>query len=505
MSDPTLHLAHRLANLPVSERARALAKPGYRRWLTRDDPLAFALVYLRPHLRLEDGEITLSEFHEDLINIAKEWMDTARVNGQGRHAFIAPRGAGKSTWLFTILPLWAAAHGHTKFIAAFADSATQAEIHLMTLKRELDNNALLREDYPELCAPAKRRSGVQVSDNRQLMQQENGFVFAAKGMDSASLGLKVGNRRPDLILFDDVEPDEAQYSVALAKKRLGTIQDSILPMNLAARVVIAGTVTMPGSIVHQLVRHDRGEGTEAWITDQRIDVHYWPAILANDDGSERSVWPEKWELAFLQESRTKRWFLKNFMNAPVPTDSLYWVEGDHRYGTVPGVTRTVLSVDPAVTAKASSDETGLAVVGFSPSAQQCLVEYAEGVRLVPGEPLRQRVMEILGAYPHITSVVVEGTQGQQMWHTVLHDLPVRLQIVQSGTASKAVRASWTLQRYQQGQVLHAKKLIRLEEQQVAFTGREGQADDICDSVCQAVNGFFGAGGPAQAPLRMSVA
>jgi hypothetical protein len=89
----------------------------------------------------------------------------------------------------------------------------------------------------------------------------NGAIFAAKGVDSASLGMKVGNTRPDVLIFDDLEPDEARYSTALAEKRLGTFQDALLPLNIRARVVLVGTVTMPGSVTHQLVHHAHGQHT----------------------------------------------------------------------------------------------------------------------------------------------------------------------------------------------------------------------------------------------------
>lgn len=497
MSDPVAYLTNRLVSLmpgrPVEDVLYALESPMLRRQLTKDDPLAFALIYLRHHLQsdtVSGGRVTLSEFHEDLIATAKLWMRPMTVPRQNRHAFVAPREVGKSTWCFTILPMWAAAHGHAKFIAAFSDSATQAETHLSTFKHELESNAKLRMDFPDLCEPAKRRNGTQVADRQQQMQQANGFVFAARGLETKVLGLKVNDARPDLLLLDDIEPGEGQYTIGKMAKRLITLQDDILPLNEFARVMLTGTVTMPGSLVHQLVRSVKGEGDEKWITDERFITHYWPGILANDDGTERSVWPEKWPLEGedgLLARRHERAFLKNFMNAPLPTHSAYWTQEDIRYGDVTGITRTVLSIDPAVTSKVTSDQTGLAVVGWSDSEKKCLVEHAEGVRLIPGEPLRAHVLKLLAAYPHVSMVIIEGNQGQDVWHTVLHDLPVFLKVVQSGRASKAQRAAWSLLRYQQGRVIHAKKLTRLEEQQLAFTGREGQPDDICDAVNQAVN------------------
>src|SRR5882724_3608673 len=112
------------------------------------------------------------------------------------------RGSRKSTWLFLILPAWALAHGHRKYVAAFADTATQAETHLKSLKMELDTNELLRFDFPAFCSPSLRPDGRTVANDQSLTVRANDAVFMAKGIDSSALGAKVGSQRPDCILFD---------------------------------------------------------------------------------------------------------------------------------------------------------------------------------------------------------------------------------------------------------------------------------------------------------------
>lgn len=107
---------------------------------TRNSPLLFAFVYLRPHLRDDTGRLSLSAFHLDMAQFARRWMAPVDEPGSERSAWIAPRGCGKSTWLFLILPMWAAAHGHRKFAAAFAHSGPQAEQHLSTFRNELDKD-----------------------------------------------------------------------------------------------------------------------------------------------------------------------------------------------------------------------------------------------------------------------------------------------------------------------------------------------------------------------------
>lgn len=464
----------------------------YRRAVSRVDPLAFSMIYLPHHLRGDEtgNQITLSEFHLDLIEQAKSWILSSQAPGQHRDAYVAPRGSGKSTWLFLILPLWAAAHGHRKFVAAFADSASQAEMHLATFKRELDTNLLLRNDFPELCSPARRPAGMVAADRAGMLVTKAGFTFAARGIDAASLGMKVGEKRPDLLILDDIEPDESSYSAYQKEKRERTLVDAILPLNIFARVVISGTVTMPGSLIHDLVktRTQPGEEPAEWVKSENFTCHYYPAILDNEDGTERSIWPEKWPLPWLEERRYTRAFRKNMQNDPMAVDGDYWVEEDFTYGMPSPLTHQLLSIDPAVTSKKKSDFTALAVIGFCKPRRECVVRWARAVKLQPGEQLRALVLRTLESFSDVAGVVVETNQGGDAWRSILHGLPVPVRTVHQHEP-KEVRAARLLNHYQRRRVVHEHKLPALEQQCVAFP--KGPNDDLIDCVGQGVEAFLG--------------
>lgn len=470
-----------------------------RRILTRLDPMLFALLYLRKHLRdRRTGEVTFADAHFTWGREALQWIRPQTEPRAHRHAYVAPRACGKTTWWFLILPMWAAAHNHARFAAAFADSGTQAELHLATFKRELSDNELLRRDFPDLCEPARRHNGKTINDSQQMLYTRSGFAFAARGIDSTSLGLKVDEVRPDLLIFDDMEPDESNYSEYQMGKRLSTVQDAILPLNEFARVVVSGTVTMPGSLVHQLVRAGQGEDPEPWIVEERFTIHHTLPIVVRPDGTERSVWPAKWTMEFLNSIRHTRSYKKNFANDPMGLGGEYWVETDFIYGPLPGVTFRVLSVDPAIKTKKRSDFTGLAIVGYAPKRpdpartgidpltgrphlipSKCVVEFAEEVKLT-GKLLRQHILRILVRHPGIQAVMVEQNQGGEHWRDILHDLPCKLILVDAGKEPKEVRAANAVNYYQTRRVQHAQKLVRLEEQQVAFP--RAPHDDMVDAV-----------------------
>jgi hypothetical protein len=480
-----------IAELPFREPAEQTAI----RKALGADPVAFAVLYFRAHITDKtSGRITWSEAHFAWARMAERWKKPDPEPREVRDAVIAPRENGKSTWWFLILPMWAAANGHSTFTVAFAAAAAQAEKHLGTFRVELETNALLRTDHPELCEPARRRSGGTVSDRAGMISQSNGYTFAARGIDTAVLGMKVGAARPDVLIMDDIEPDEARYSPELAEKRLGTVTDAILPLNIYARVVFVGTVTMPGSIMHQLVKHAAGVETAPWIKDERVTPVHLHAILANDDGTERSLWPQKWPLEFLQSIRHTRSYAKNYENDPMARDGVYWTRDDFRYGDFP-CTRTALFVDPAVTSRAKSDFTGLAVVGFMPAngslrsgdgPGKVLIKHAIGVRLSP-EELRQHIAtKILPAFPEVRAIVVETNQGGDLWAGVFHDLPGVKVYETKASESKEVRFAQALEVW--GRVTLSERFPTLEEQAVGFP--RAAYDDVIDAGVTGVRYFL---------------
>lgn len=467
-----------------------------RRELTRTDPLAFALIYLSHHLRSMSGEITLSRFHMDLIDRARGWAGRGTAPRGPREAFIAPRESGKSTWCFLVLPMWLAAHEHSKFIAAFADSSGQAEMHLQSFKNELDNNELLRHDYPRLCQPSRRAVGTSESDTKSMYIARNGFVFGAKGMDAKSLGMKVGARRPDLILLDDIEPPASNYSPDLKSKRLASLQNAILPLSVTARVVLVGTVTMPGSIVHDLIRTitEPNEPPEEWVRDEGFVTHHYRALVSNEDGEPESIWPEKWTTEFLVSISHTRSFALNYDNDPLAADGQYWNSDDIGYGLpvdehgkpVP-LTHHLISVDPAVTDRSTSDYTGIAVVSGNRRHRRAVVRYATQIKVQPGEPLRRHVLRLLDAYPEVSVVLVESNQAGDAWYGILHNLPVKLATVHN-TEPKRERAATLLNHYQRGRVTHERRLPAAETQLVGFP--KGH-DDIVDAIGNGVAAVIG--------------
>lgn len=466
---------------------RMAEDPDWRRRQCKHSPVLFALYYLRPHVSMPDGNVALSEFHVVMAAAAKRWTCQDLAPKEIRDAWIAPRESGKSTMIFVVLAIWALAYGHRRFIVVYSDVEKTAKDHLKNLKLELSQNDRLRMDFPELCEPLKV-GGCAIMNDSFGYCARSGAAIAVRGMRSATLGVKLQERRPDAIFADDVEPKEGDYSAEMKEKRLVDLVEAILPCNLKAVVQIVGTTVMHGSIIHDII-----EGKE-WVAAENIAVHHFRGIIEDPvTGVERSCWPAKWSLEFLQAERagksTRRSYAKNFENSPIAVDGTYWDDDDIIYDDSLNryITDRILVVDPAAKSKKSSDETGIGMLGNVASTCQIVVERVIGVRLKPKET-RELVHSIV-ANNGIRTVVVDVTNGGDHVLETFGTLPNGAKIFTVNLQrSKADRFSKLHYRYQHKAVVHARPIPGVEAQMKAYP--KTLFDDRIDVVCLGTEYFY---------------
>lgn len=465
--------------------------------MCRHNPLLFGLVYF-PHLMLmrdpddpdSAARIYLSDLHCDMARSAVRWAREDIGIGEIRDAWIAPRDSAKSTWLLLILTVWALAFGHLRFIVLLgATRKAISDTHFKNLTHELTTNENLCFDFPNLTTPAARPLNSEYRGG-------NGTVILARGLDESNLGLNVGSKRPDGLFIDDPEKDEGNFSLTQKDKRIATIRQAVLGMNLRAVVQWAGTTTAYNCLAHDLVRDAVGEDTAKWVAETKFACHYYPAILTDGGRTQRSLWPIRWPMEYLLAHRGERDFELNLMNRPISGNGTMWTQDSLVYG-VPqawerSFSRYILRVDPAVTSHATSDYTGMCVAAYSSSARAVGVLMANAVRVDP-DGLRVNVEIALKQFPEIREIQVEGNQGMDYVARVLRGLGnhIRVSLPRSAAgkdkavASKAVRFGVAFNHYQQGRVRHARQFRLVEDQMMGFPN--AAYDDGADAVVGAVN------------------
>lgn len=479
------------AYLDALTHPRWMASREYRFESCRMNPILFALHYLRRHVTLtgRDGRVvhSFAQFHVDMARAARRWAVSDLGVGQVRDAWVWPRKSGKTTMALLVLPLWSMAFQHRRYIVVYSDTEGQAAQHLRTLKLELDDNDRLRRDFPGLCAPM-RSSGRAVRSTASSYLAANGTMIEAKGMNSATLGAKFREWRPDALLLDEIEPQEGKYSIEIKKRRLLDMREGIFETNDRAVVQITGTTVMADSIIDNMING------KDWVAAENIAVHHTLGIETDPvTGEERSCWPQRWSLEELRAKRARnpRSFAKNYANAPVSAEGTFWqaehiIYSDH----AASLTDRIMVIDPAAKSTKKNDETAIGVLAFARDLDRVVVEDVIGVRMQPDQ-LRARVHATC-QLRRIRTILVDVTNGGDHVLNTLRPLPagVRLVPVHIGGRSKLDRITELHDRYlrQPAQVVHAKPISSLEAQMCSYP--HVMTDDQIDVVALGAQYFL---------------
>ncbi|UPU40628.1 hypothetical protein [Rhodococcus qingshengii] len=232
-----------------------------------------------------------------------------------------------------------------------------------------------------------------------------------------------------------------------------------------------------------------------WIIDERIEVHYYPAIVVDEHGNESSWWPEFKPMSVLERDRHTRAFAMNMMNRPVNVDAQYWNEHDIEIAELDEYRWTVLSVDPAVSTKQSSDYTAFVIVSLGNDGL-VYVRHAEQLKLV-STGLRERANELIELFD-VDLLLIETNQGGMVWAQVFDQIKCKYKAIHQ-TEPKPVRAARALDYYRKQKVCHTRHFDLLEQQMHSFP--KVTHDDLVDALGAGVHYLLNASGRARIKKR----
>lgn len=156
--------------------------------------------------------------------------------------------------------------------------------------------------------------------------------------------------------------------------------------------------------------------------------------------------------------------------------------------------RIVVGVDPAVTAGARSDETGIVVVGHTEDRRFVVLD--DRTAKLSTDEWARLVIRVFDQW-EADRVVVEVNQGGDLVSQTLrvHRQNLPIEAVHA-TRGKRLRAEPVAALYEQDRVRHAKPFPRLEEQMTTWTPDSPSSPDALDALVWAVTalGFRGDGG-----------
>ena len=169
-----------------------------------------------------------------------------------------------------------------------------------------------------------------------------------------------------------------------------------------------------------------------------------------------------------------------------------WTRGvidRNRIEQAPALSRIVVSIDPAVSNTANSDETGIIVAGRDTLGKG----YVLADDSMRGSPLdwATKAVELFDKYK-ADNILVEVNQGGDMVSAVLKQVRASLPIKEVRVhIGKKLRAEPVAAMYEQGRIHHVGEFRKLEDQMTIWTPDEPNSPDRLDAMVQAFSDLLG--------------
>lgn len=253
-------------------------------WHRRNACALSLLLFLQTYFPNSTGLTLFSQDHVGVI----DRIENCLLYG-GRFANAVYRGFSKTT-ITENAAIWGILYGYRRYVAVYSADQTAANQLIDSITRELSENDLLAEDFPEVCVPFQKLEGMHQRCRSQTHHDDNthirivadhivfpsikidgrysaasGGIIRAKGITSPGRGQAIKRAdgvkaRPDFALIDDPQTDESAKSPGQVKDRLDITAKGILKSAghmKSIACVVNGTVIRVDDYMDQLLDHKR--------------------------------------------------------------------------------------------------------------------------------------------------------------------------------------------------------------------------------------------------------
>lgn len=266
------------------------------------------------------------EFHWELWDL---------VTRDDQHvAIAAPRGHAKSTAITHAFTLACLLFRERDFVLLLSDTESQAIKFLSDIKTELIENEALIGTFgiKRIVKDTESDIIVEFVDGAQ-------FRVIAKGSEQKLRGIKWRNKRPNLVIGDDLENDEIVMNDDRRAKFRGWFFNALLPVGSDdCWFRIVGTILHMDALLERLMppwgdKTTKTDGLKHWSVEERpwLSIRY----QAHNEDFSQILWPEKWPEERLKAARKMRIeqgipesYSQEFLNYPIDEENAYFRKED---------------------------------------------------------------------------------------------------------------------------------------------------------------------------------
>lgn len=442
--------------------------------ITKDSFLYFFHFYYAHYVKYETAD-----FQKEIIHYLEK-------SSKESFYVVAFRGSGKSTMVTTSYPIWAIlGKQQKKFCIVFCQTRAQAKQHLMNIRRELEDNDLLKKDL----GPFQEESDEWGSFS--LVFKKHGARITVASSEQSIRGLRHNEHRPDLIICDDVEDVQSTKTREGRDKTYNWLRGEVIPAgDRNTRLIIVGNLLHEDSLLMRI--------------KEEIDLRKANGVFKEYplvDSKGVCLWPGKYEsVEAVEEERIKvasdiSW-QREFLLKIVPSDAQVihrdWIQyydkiptskkDEHGYSLDLGVR---IGVDLAISQSEAADYTAMVlgrIIGDGPKAVIYILPEVINRKITFPETVE--LCKVLHKaysdkrYPTfvIEDVAYQRSLPQQLENEGIHDVKT----TKPGHQDKRTRLALTAHLIQTGKVLFPREGAEELLEQIIHFGVE-KHDDLADA------------------------
>ena len=316
-----------------------------------------------------------------------DWWDLC-CSDEKQIAIAAPREHAKSTAITLSYVLAAVLFRIHQFVVIVSDTEGQSTLFLGDIKQELIEN----EDLISLFGIKKF---IKLSETDIIVEMNDDYRFRimAKGAEQKLRGTKWANRRPDLIVCDDLEGDEQVSSKERREKLKRWFYGALLQARSKdGRVIIIGTILHMDSLLENLMPVLTAKTTVSEdLKDYSIAKNsMWKSVKyrAHNSDFSKVLWeeykPAKVLKAYRQDCLEKGLldvYSREILNYPIDESTAYFKRDDFLPLTPNDLESNVnyySAIDFAISTAERSDYTVIATVGVTPVGDLLVADIRRG-------------------------------------------------------------------------------------------------------------------------------
>lgn len=282
-----------------------------------------------------DGASEIPQFH-------KEWWDLACDENEKFVAIAAPRSHAKSTCLTFSFALAAVLFRKHEFVIICSGTTSTSVLFLNDIKNEIQDN----QELTDLFGIPRDENGRVIfakdTEDDIILEFEDGHKcrIMAKGAEQKLRGLKWGNKRPDLILGDDLEDDEQVLNKDRREKFRKWFMGALVPARaMHGKIIIVGTILHLDSLLERLMPVETSTNTviDGLKMYSLRKTGMWKSVKykAHDDGFKEILWKERYSKDWFEEKYTEYMrqgmpeiYAQEFLNKPLDESNLFFKRSD---------------------------------------------------------------------------------------------------------------------------------------------------------------------------------